>query len=1011
MIERPPAPPAAATHLAWPGAPFQGAFTLLGKDAPATQQTNVAVLCDGKTLYVGFICAEDNMANLVTKVTAHDGPVYTDDCVELFIAPSAAKPQIYYHFVVNAAGTFRDEIGQDPRWESDAKVATSRDAKGWTAQIAIPLALLGIDASVGETWRINFGREEQPHGEVSSWSPCKSGFHEPENFGTLTGMKLDYVPLIAKALRDLTGSGLKSAEALLAAAEPYRQTDSARRFQASVQAQSSALGKLRERLASARLNPEDLRDISARLDRAEGELQRLSDQTGRLRLEAAAADRGYVVCPETPMNKVRYDQPYNGAPGSRADITLAKNSYEATQIVVVPVADDLSAVTCAVSDLGGPKGARIAAADLTVNLVGYANIEKPSGGAKLPKGMIPDPLLPNSAVDIPRNQLRSFWVTVHAAPDQPAGIYRGKITITPRNAKPTQIDLSARVWNFALPLASRLKSDWQIIWSLVWPRHDLVAAPGVPKDWIGGAWVGDDVTGKKNYFGTADFVAAFDTQVKHKGSRSLRVTSTKIEPGTVEAPRFCWYTEPLKLTPNTDYELTFWYRTQGMMDTGVGALDGQSQGADFPPSEGEWKQARWALNSKDGERRIYIRVNKTGTVWVDDARLAPVGAAADVNVLPNPDFEEGKDTDREQLARAYRLNSLQHRCSDQNIATPDIKTDDSGKVTIDWTKFDRDVEFYLAHGQNAFNISWAQLPGGWGTVEAVEDQQRIARCKEILRQTQAHLEEKGWLDYAYIYTIDEPGKAAFPQVKQAFGLVHEVAPKLKCLLTYGYGASRPIEPGNPVYKDLAGFVNIHVPHSDCFEPVFLKERQKLGDEIWAYVCISAQNPYLNCWGIDYPGIEQRMLYWQLFSHDITGFLYWATTYWPKDPWKEPLTYPGGNSDGSMIYPGADGPVNSVRWELTRDGIEDYDMMVMLAEKACGLAKAGDTKLAEQCRQALDLRAVTAGWTKYTEDPAVLMARRQAIGGTLERVLNGPGAKVEGVKAWYNDPWWTAKASQ
>ena len=757
-----------------------------------------------------------------------------------------------------------------------------------------------------------------------------------------------------------------------------------RRIRGEAASQKAALQTLSDQLAKGEGGIEALRAIQTKAEGARVAIAALVGRLPKARLEAAAGERGYAVCPESPMNKVRYDQPYNGAAGKSIALTLARNEYEAAQAVVVPVEGDLKGVTCSVSDLSGPKGAKIPAQEITVNVVGYAKIEKPSGGAKLPKGMIPDPLLPNAAVDIKADELRSFWITVHTATDQAAGQYRGKVTISPQNAKPTQLDLNVKVWSFALPVASRLKSDWQIFWGSVWPRHDLVTAPGVPKGWTGGVWTGNDVTGVANYFGQADFKAAFDTQVKHKGARSLKVTSTTITPGTVESPRWAWYTEPLKLKPNTQYELTFWYRTEGMKEVAVEAFDGLGQGQRFPLAEGEWRQARWVLDSKQSDTRVYLKVDKTGTAWVDDARLAPVGAAPEVNELPNPDFEDGRDTDREQLTRAYRLNSLAHRCSDQTIGAPEIKVDDAGKVTMDWTKFDEAATLYIAHGQNAFNISWAELPSGWGTVETVDDQKRIARCKEILRQTQAHLEAKGWLKYAYICTIDEPGKAAFPQVKQAFGLVHEVAPKLKCLLTYGYGASKPVEPGNPVYKELAGFVDIHVPHSDCFEPIYLKERQKAGDEIWAYVCISAQNPYLNCWGIDYPGIEQRMLYWQLYQHDITGFLYWATTYWPVDPWKDPLTYPGGNSDGSMIYPGETGPINSIRWELTRDGIEDYDMMTLLAEKAAALEKAGRTKAAAQCRRALDLRLVTTDWTKYTDDPALLMTQRQAIGDALER---------------------------
>jgi len=201
-------------------------------------------------------------------------------------------------------------------------------------------------------------------------------------------------------------------------------------------------------------------------------------------------------------------------------------------------------------------------------------------------------------------------------------------------------------------------------------------------------------------------------------------------------------------------------------------------------------------------------------------------------------------------------------------------------------------------------------------------------------------------------------------------------------LTYGYGASRPIEPGKPVYADLAGYVDIHVPHSDCYEPIYLQQRQAMGDEIWAYVCISAQRPWLNCWGIDYPGMDHRLLFWQLFSHDITGFLYWQATYWRESPWDNTLTYPGGNGDGSLVYPGAAGPVASIRWELCRDGTEDYDMLLMLREALIAARAKG---IEHDPNPYLKFDDLTSDWTQYSEDPKVLENQRLKVGNFLEEL--------------------------
>ena len=46
-----------------------------------------------------------------------------------------------------------------------------------------------------------------------------------------------------------------------------------------------------------------------------------------------------------------------------------------------------------------------------------------------------------------------------------------------------------------------------------------------------------------------------------------------------------------------------------------------------------------------------------------------------------------------------------------------------------------------------------------------------------------HLEEKGWLDKAYVYWFDEPSEKDYPFVKEGMELIRKAAPGLKRFLT------------------------------------------------------------------------------------------------------------------------------------------------------------------------------------------------------------------------------------
>jgi hypothetical protein len=612
-------------------------------------------------------------------------------------------------------------------------------------------------------------------------------------------------------------------------------------------------------------------------------------------------------------------------------------------------------------------------------------VTEPSARSGAEPGLYPDPLLDEAPTDIARDSTAAWLITVHVPPGRPPGEYRGRVAIRPQNAPARELPLVVTVWGFELPPTSALRTCFQILPAYLWKHYNLPSAPGVPLGWESGVWTGADVEGRPDYFGRGIFRFLPETARPHSGKRAVCIEGQVAEPGTHEAPRACLH-RLFAVQPGAEYEVRVWYRTEGLAD-GAARLDVHTHAAGLPlPAAADWAEARLRFAGGDQkEARVYLGNHGVGRVWFDDLSLAPV-ASPESNLLEDPGFEQGGAfEDRARLLRAYRLNSLAHRCSDMNVAAPEVQIGEDGRVRLDWTTFDEETALYRAHGLNAFNVHWARVPGGWGSVDGVDaDTLRISG--EILRQTQEHLQAEGWLELAYLYTIDEPGKDAFPAVEAAFAHVKRHAPGLKRLLTFGYGASRPMTPGRPLYRHLEGAIDIWVPHSDCFDAEYLDTRRRAGEEIWEYVCISAQKPYANVWGIDFPGSDPRVVFWQCYAERITGFLYWATTYWEKDPWQDPLTYPGGNGDGSLLYYGPSGPVNSLRWETIRDGIEDYDTLVLLqrlAERAQD--ERGGGEWPARARRALDVSPVTRSYTQYTASPETILRQRAGVARLAERL--------------------------
>jgi hypothetical protein len=271
---------------------------------------------------------------------------------------------------------------------------------------------------------------------------------------------------------------------------------------------------------------------------------------------------------------------------------------------------------------------------------------------------------------------------------------------------------------------------------------------------------------------------------------------------------------------------------------------------------------------------------------------------------------------------------------------------------------------------------------------------------------QEHLREKGWLDEAYVYWTDEPAEKDYPWVMKGFLQLKEAAPDIIRMLT-----EQPEPP-------LAGGPNLWCPLISMYRHEKTLDFRARGDRFWWYVCTVPKRPFPGLF-IDHPGTDLRVWLWQTWKYDIEGILIWQSNLWttgaaypdkPQNPYEDTMSWmhgygtkvgekrPWGNGDGRFMYPPEaaanaqppqpvlDGPVDSIRWEMLRDGIEDYEYLAtlkrLLAERGAGLPK----RLRVRCEKLLSVPEEIAADTRtYTKDPAPLEKRRDQIAKTIERL--------------------------
>jgi len=182
------------TELPWAD-PFVGYVQQSGT-ATLQAATRAFIAYDDQNVYIAFRCSEPDMKKQQVISGERDSGIWAGESVEISLLkpgqPADDADAIFYHFILNPANDHWDgintgansDVGFNPAWQS----ATTKQADGWTSEIAIPWKSLGIaDIHSGLTLHANLARQRMSaQTEYSSWSQFVSGFQEPQNFGAWT---------------------------------------------------------------------------------------------------------------------------------------------------------------------------------------------------------------------------------------------------------------------------------------------------------------------------------------------------------------------------------------------------------------------------------------------------------------------------------------------------------------------------------------------------------------------------------------------------------------------------------------------------------------------------------------------------------------------------------------------------------------------------------------------------------------------------------------------------------
>ena len=242
-------------------------------------------------------------------------------------------------------------------------------------------------------------------------------------------------------------------------------------------------------------------------------------------------------------------------------------------------------------------------------------------------------------------------------------------------------------------------------------------------------------------------------------------------------------------------------------------------------------------------------------------------------------------------------------------------------------------------------------------VDAVSDRSKMMLTQMATRII-AMMKENGWEGHWLQGVFDEPEDPFVDRYRVLVSLLKGLDPNIKILEA-------------TMTTNVSGLVNVWCPQVQEYQAnrEFFDKRKAAGDKVWVYTCLSPGGPWMNRL-LDEERLRQVYMGWAIAKFDLQGYLHWGGNFHTSKPFEELVRphiegqyLPAG--DSHIIYPLADGPLSSHRFEAHRIGLEDCELLAQL--------KSHDAPRAEKI-----INTVVQGFDKYGEDAASYRAAKKSL---------------------------------
>jgi len=312
---------------------------------------------------------------------------------------------------------------------------------------------------------------------------------------------------------------------------------------------------------------------------------------------------------------------------------------------------------------------------------------------------------------------------------------------------------------------------------------------------------------------------------------------------------------------------------------------------------------------------------------------------------------------------------------------------DGDKYTFGFAKLRKWIKLCKKHGIKYFEM--AHLFTQWGAeatpkIIAVEngEEKRIFGwdvpsdskeyenfLRQLLPSLSEFLKKEGVAEHTFFHISDEPHEEHQEKYLKFKKLVKECIPEYTitdALSNYSFYEKGITELAIPASNHIEDFIEHKVP------------------ELWAYYCCSQAVDVSNRF-MAMPSYRNRIIGTHFYKFDIRGFLHWGYNFYNSALSKKKInpfmvtdainTYPAG--DCYSVYPGEDGPLESLRIVVFTEALQDLRALKLLE------SYIGKEKVVELME---DMAGMEIRFSKYPHTPDYILSLRETVNKMIKEHL-------------------------